>query len=111
MNIQITNEQMERIKDDSWVNFESEDGFKVYIEFGGNNEFTYGEIINPLYVKKMGYIGNYYFDSKDLEHLIPIKPSTGYWHNESICPSCGTHLIYNFECCPKCGQVIDYREK
>lgn len=58
-------------------------------------------------------ICNYiFFDSDDNLELKAARPyNSSYYHNDPLCPTCRTHMIYHFEFCPKCGQNLDWSEK
>ena len=109
MKIELTEEQIKQMYEDSYLDINLEDGAKLYFEFHTDKTFSYGEIYNPKPVD--GKRNTYSFDVKDLNKLIPTKPGDPSWHHEwPMCPSCGTYMIYNFECCPKCGQTLLWKE-
>ena len=56
--------------------------------------------------------GSYAHETRVFELVKAKRPhDPSYWHNDPLCPTCGTYMIYNFEHCPKCGQKIDWSEK
>jgi hypothetical protein len=109
MKIQLTEEQIKQIRNDSWVDIDFDDGMWLHFEFNDDMTFSYGEIKNPLPTN--GRIRAFAFDEKDLKKLVPAKPYDPNWHHDwPTCPTCGTYMIYNFECCPKCGQTLLWKE-
>lgn len=116
MKIKLTDEQiMEVIKTGS-ISISAEDeslkGFHIYLEFGSELGFEYGEICAPDYstdAKDKKYI----FDSESLSLAKPESPETLYhpynWNKEYVaCPKCNTPMIYKYDYCPKCGKSIDW---
>jgi hypothetical protein len=102
MKIKLTEEQIAQMYEDSYLDIELEDRAKLYFEFNNDKTFSYAEIYNPKPARN-----GYCFDEKDLKKLVPTKPYDPSWHHDwPTCPSCGTYMIYNFECCPKCGQTL-----
>ena len=46
---------------------------------------------------------------KDLRKLEPQRPDDPSWyHNDPLCPSCHSYMLYHYEHCPKCGQKLDW---
>lgn len=109
MKIKLTPEQIEQLKEDEYLDIDLGNGAALYFEFNKDGTFAYSEIFNQ---KGTDRRKAYAFSYEDLERLLPKKPhDPSYYHNDPLCPNCGTYLIYKFECCPKCGQAIDYRER
>lgn len=108
MKIVLTQEQIEQLKTDTYLEIDMSNGARMYFEFDGDGTFSYGEIYNQK--DEVGRRNGFYFDSNDLERLISKRPNDpSFYHNDPLCPNCGTYMIYQFECCPKCGQRIDWR--
>lgn len=110
MEIKLTNEQCEQIFKDGWINITVGNNHWIYIEFDDCSDFWYFELVRT---DNTGKHKKYYaYDTNDLDRLRAKRlcdPS--YYHNDSLCPNCGTYMIYRFEHCPKCGQKLDWSEK
>jgi len=112
MKIQFTTQQLEALKNDGWFLVDCGDGREFYFEFNTDCAFTYGELQNSKSTVEAGYARTYWFDTDGLNRLYPTKPrDPSYYHNDPLCPTCGTYMIYKFECCPRCGQALDWRER
>ena len=109
MKIELTNEQISQFLEDQYVNIKIGD-YELYFETSNyDNTPCYFEIIQKKNDKTLKM---YVLDTGELELLKPKRPhDPSYWHNDPLCPNCGTYMIYNFEHCPKCGQKIDWSEK
>lgn len=109
MKIELTNEQISQFLEDQYVNIKMGD-YELYFETSNyDNTPCYFEIIQKKNDKTLKM---YVLDTGELELLKPKRPhDPSYWHNDPLCPNCGTYMIYNFEHCPKCGQKIDWSEK
>ena len=105
MDIKVTSEQEKEFLEDKWVNIIIGD-YKIYLELTNQDDLFYFELIKSKNGKtEQGYA----HDVSQLELLIPKRLRDPSWyHNDPLCPNCGTYMIYNFEHCPKCGQKIDY---
>ena len=111
MKINLTEEQLNQILKDGWLRVDSDSGFGIYLEFGTDLNFQYGEITHSKQTVDLGYRRGFVFDSDELKRLIPAKPSDpSYYSNDPLCPNCRAYMLYKFECCPKCGQVLDWKE-
>lgn len=108
MDIKVSKEEQEQFLEDKWVNIEIGD-YRFYLELTNDNQMWYIELIKSENGKtKQGYA----FDTSDFELLIAKRPhDPSYYHNDPLCPNCGTYMIYHFEHCPKCGQKLDWSEK
>lgn len=110
MRITLSQNQMQQLREDMWLEVkDDESGFGIYVEVGTDGQdkihFLYGEFRGKL---RKDYCVNY----EDLEKLKPRRPNDPSWyHNDPLCPSCGTYMIYHFDHCPKCGQKLDWSEK
>ena len=109
MKIELTKEQVSQFLEDQYVNIKMGD-YELYFETSNyDNTPCYFEIIQKKNDKTLKM---YVLDTGELELLKPKRPhDPSYWHNDPLCPNCGTYMIYNFEHCPKCGQKIDWSEK
>lgn len=109
MKFTLTDSQTAEVLEDEWISFEfSEKGstYKLYLEVDRDKEPSYFEIIHSRNEKT---IKGYAFATKDLDKLIAAKPDDpSYYHNEPLCPTCRTYMIYKFEHCPRCGQKLDW---
>ena len=108
MDIKTTKEEQEQFLEDKWVSVELGD-YRLYLELTNDNHMWYVELIKSKNGKtEQGYA----FDTSDFELLKPKRPhDPSYYHNDPLCPNCGTYMIYHFEHCPKCGQKLDWSEK
>ena len=108
MDIKLNDHETNQILDDEYINI-SFGEYRIYLEFDRDKNPWYFEIIrskNGRTVK--GYANN----TSDLDKLIPTRPNDpSYFHNDPLCPNCGTYMIYEFECCPKCGQKLDWSKE
>lgn len=112
MKIDLTDEQMNQILKDGFLSIQSNSGFGIYIEYGKDLNFEYGEINHSKQTKELGYESGFVFNEDDLKRLKPRKPTDpNFYHDEPLCPNCRAYMLYQFECCPKCGQVLDWRER
>ena len=109
MKIELTNEQISQFLEDQYVSIKMGD-YELYFETGNyDNTPCYFEIIQK---KNNKTLKMYAHGTEELELLKPKRPhDPSYWHNDTLCPNCGTYMIYNFEHCPKCGQKIDWSER
>lgn len=109
MKIQLTTEQYKKMLEDEHIDIVAGD-YGIYIELDCDKNFDYFEIVRSPKAEKYGYA--YSFDIDELIKLLPRTPySSNYDHEDSLCPNCCAHMIYNFEYCPKCGQKLDWSEK
>ena len=110
MRIELTPEQVNQLKTETWLEVRLADGAGIYIEYNEDGTFCYEEIFNPK--TPTGRRKEYSFGYEDLERLISKKPTDpSFYHDDPLCPNCSAYMIYKFECCPKCGQVLDWRER
>ena len=109
MKVELTKEQIKEFEEDQFL-YINAGRTSVYIELNRDGEFWYEEVakINEKGQRRKAYC----FDANDLGRLIPKRTDDpSYWHNDPLCPNCGTYMIYHFEHCPKCGQKLDWSEK
>lgn len=109
MQIVLTDEQYEQLKNDRWIEIKAPDnkGIRLYVEYSETMDLDYFESYHTNLPAKNRR--DYALGSEDLEKLRPKKPDDPSWyHNKPLCPNCGTYMIYNFEHCPKCGQEIEW---
>lgn len=108
MKIELTDEQMNQALQEWWCEITHTNGFRIYCEIDSEGGFQYGEYYPP----GKGRRDAFYVDADDIRRKTPRRPSDpSYYHNDPLCPSCGTYMIYHFEHCPKCGQKLDWSEK
>lgn len=107
MDIKLTKDQMDEFMTDGWINIEF-GNYRIYMEVNPNNSPSYFEIVHSQRGKTLE---GYAYSMDELERLKPKRTNDPSWyHNDPLCPSCGTYMIYNFEHCPKCGQKLDWSE-
>ena len=112
MKIELTPEQIDKLREDQHLDIDIGNGAGLYFEFGSDLCFVYGEICDPNPKIGLEKRNVYYFDTNDLNKIKPTKPDDPSWHhNDPLCPNCGTYMIYKFECCPRCGQALDWRDR
>ena len=108
MKIKLTDEQLNQIHQDGFLDICSDTGFGIYVEVGKDMNFQYFEINHSKETTKLGHRSGYCFYEEDIKRLLATKPDFGYHADDLLCPNCDTHLIYKFEHCPKCGQAIKW---
>ncbi len=115
MTITLTDEQIQELIKTGNIRISAENeslkGFDIYLEFGSELGFEYGEICAPE-CSTNAKDKNYVFNSGDLSLLKPEPPYNP--HNEmlySACPKCFTTMIYEYSYCPKCGKHIDWSKE
>ena len=108
MKINLTDEQLNQILKDGFLDIGSDTGFGIYVEVGKDMNFQDFEINHSKETQKLGHKSGYCFGDEDIKRLLATKPGFGYTSGDWLCPNCETHLIYNFEHCPKCGQAIKW---
>lgn len=108
MEIKATEEQAKELLEDCYADI-TLGNYRVYLELNKDGSLWYAELIKSKNGKtEQGYA----FDTEELGKMIPKRPrDPSYYHNDPLCPTCGTYMIYKFEHCPKCGQKIDWSEK
>lgn len=112
MKIELTSEQLDQLRKDQYLDIDLGNGASLYFEFNSNDSFLYGEIHDPNPKIGMEKRNTYTFDVENLNKLKPTKPDDPSWyHNDPLCPTCETYMIYKFECCPRCGQALDWRDR
>lgn len=112
MNIKLTPEQIDELRKDSFLNIDLGNGATMYFEFNTDSTFLYGEIYDSNSNIGKDKRKTYVFDCEALSKIKPTKPDDPSWyHNDPLCPTCGTYMIYKFECCPRCGQALDWRDR
>ncbi len=104
MRLELTEDQIAKIKDDGYIELKLGD-YDFYIEILAN-----GGLYEEVKIIKNHHGYYYAFDDGDLHKMVPTPPDHK-WSQNKLCPCCGTALIYNFEYCPKCGQAIKYTEE
>ena len=110
MQIDLTDSQATEIIEDEWltIEFKNKDDkkYRIYLELDRGKIPFYFEFVHS---KNEKTIKGYSFDTEDLDKLIAAKPDDpSYYHNEPLCPTCRTYMIYKFEHCPRCGQKLDW---
>lgn len=115
MEIRLTDEQIQELIKSGNIRISAENeslkGFDIYLEFGNELGFEYGEICAPECATD-SKDKNYVFDSNDLSLLKqepPYHPHS--WTEYVACPKCFTPMIYNYDHCPKCGKHIDWSKE
>lgn len=112
MKIELDPEQIDLLRENRYLNIDLGNGSSIYLEFESDGSFSYGEIWNPNPKIGIEKRKTYSFSSEDLGKLKPEKPDDPSWyHNDPLCPTCQTYMIYKFECCPRCGQALDWRDR
>ena len=108
MDIKLSESEVTEFLEDKWVNITIGD-YRVYVELDSDDCLWYVELVKSKSGKtEQGYT----FDVTDLDKLEPQRPNDPSWyHNDPLCPKCGTYMIYKFEFCPRCGQKLDWSEK
>lgn len=106
--IELTEEQIAEFIKDEYIDIKI-GNYRIYMELTKDKLIWYFELIKSKNGKtEQGYA----YDIADLELLRPKRPhDPSYYHNDPLCPNCGTYMIYHFEHCPKCGQKLDWSEK
>ena len=109
MDINLTREQINDFLKDEYININLGD-HRIYMEIDHKEkDIWYFELIKS---KNEKTIQGYAHDISELKLLEPKRPEDPSWyHNDPLCPNCGTYMIYKFEHCPKCGQKLDWSEK
>ena len=108
MKIICTDEQVKEFLDDEFVEIKI-GNHRIYAELDREKNFWYFEMVKSINGKTLQ---GYAYDITELEKLKSKRPNDpSYYHNDPLCPNCGTYMIYQFEHCPKCGQKIDWSEK
>lgn len=109
MKIELTKEQVSQFLEDNHISIKMGD-YEFYFETSNYDNMPF--YLEFTYKKNGKTIRSYAHDTAELELLKAKRPhDPSYWHNDPLCPTCGTYMIYNFEHCPKCGQKIDWSEK
>lgn len=109
MKIELTKEQLSQFLEDNHISIKMGD-YEFYFETTNYDNMPF--YLEFTYKKNGKTIRSYAHDTAELELLKAKRPhDPSYWHNDPLCPTCGTYMIYNFEHCPKCGQKIDWSEK
>lgn len=109
MKIELTKEQVSQFLEDNYISIKMGD-YEFYFETSNYDNMPF--YLEFTYKKNGKTIRSYAHDTAELELLKAKRPhDPSYWHNDPLCPTCGTYMIYNFEHCPKCGQKIDWSEK
>ena len=115
MKISLTDEQMQEVIKTGNIRISAENealkGFDIYLEFGSELGFEYGEICAPE-CSTDSKDKNYYFNSEDLSLVKqepPYHPQG--WTEYVACPKCFIPMIYKYDHCPKCGKSIDWSKE
>ena len=114
MKITLTDEQIKKVIKTGNISITTEDeslkGFYIYLEFGDELGFEYGEICAPK-SSTDSKKHDYYFNSDDLSLVKQEPPYHMHSCTECVaCPKCFTPMIFNYDHCPKCGKSIDWRK-
>lgn len=96
MEINLTEEKINELKKDGFLEINYNNDFYVYIELDNAADF-YCEVKN--------HSSKHCFDNHDLEKL-EDKKVLRWGSGEPRCPSCSTPMIFNYDYCPKCGQKL-----
>ena len=108
MKIELTKEQVSQFLEDNHISIKMGD-YEFYFETSNYDNMPF--YLEFTYKKNGKTIRSYAHDTAELELLKAKRPhDPSYWHNDPLCPTCGTYMIYNFEHCPKCGQKLDWSE-
>lgn len=116
MTIKLTDEQIQEVIKTGSISISAENeslkGFNIYLEFGSELGFEYGEICAPdcsTDSKDKKYI----FDSESLSLSKQEPPYHPYlWNKEYVsCPKCFIPMTYKYDYCPKCGKSIDWSKE
>lgn len=109
MEINLSDSQSTEILEDEWITVEFSKGaakYRLYLELDEDKNPFYFEIVR---LENGKTIKGYAFNTEDLDKLIAAKPDDpSYYHNDPLCPTCRTYMIYKFEHCPRCGQKLDW---
>lgn len=107
--IDLTDGQVIEFVDDGYLEIVAGD-YRIYMELDSREKrIWYFELVKSNNGRTEQA---YAHDVGELELLLPKRPrDPSYYHNDPLCPHCGTYLIYHFEHCPKCGQKIDWSEE
>lgn len=109
MEIKLTPEQVAEFIKDKYIDIQLGNNLRFYLGLDRDEAPLYFEVVQSEKNKMVHkHIYNFY-ELKRLKAARPYNPS--YYHNDPLCPSCRTHMIYHFEYCPKCGQNLDWSEK
>ena len=105
MDINLTQKQAEEFLNDEYININLGD-YRIYMELTREKDIWYFEFVKS---KNGKTIQGYAHNVSQLELLNPKRLNDPSWyHNDPLCPNCGTYMIYKFEHCPKCGQKLDW---
>lgn len=114
MTIKLTDEQIQEVIKTGCISISAENeslkGFHIYLEFGSELGFEYGEICAPdcsTDAKDKKYI----FNSESLSLSKQEPPYYNRWSDYTACPKCFTPMIYKYDNCPKCGKSIDWSKE
>ena len=108
MEIKLDKNQIEEFHEDNYVSIELGD-IRFYFETDRDGAPWYFEIVQRKNGKTIKGCAH---DMSELEKLLPKRPTDpSYYHNDPLCPKCGTYMIYHFEHCPRCGQKLDWSEE
>lgn len=114
MKIKLTDEQIQEVIKTGNIAISAEDeslkGFYIYLEFGSELGFEYGEICAPE-CSTDSKDKKYIFDSESLSLSEQEPPHKNGWEGYVACPKCFIPMIYKYDYCPKCGKSIDWSKE
>lgn len=114
MTIKLTNEQIQEVIKTGFISISAEDeslkGFNIYLEFGTELGFEYGEICAPD-CSTDAKDNNYIFNSESLSLSKQEPPYHHRLYDYVTCPKCFIPMIYKYDYCPKCGKSIDWSKE
>jgi len=116
MTIKLTDEQIQEVIKTGFISISAEDeslkGFNIYLEFGLELGFEYGEICAPE-CSTDAEDKKYIFNSESLSLSKPEPPYRPWqsWSEYIACPKCFIPMIYKYDYCPKCGKSIDWSKE
>lgn len=111
MKVELSEEQVNQFVSDEYMDIDA-GNYRFYFEI---DKDTSGKL-RPSYfeISMKGAKGNFKpvaHNVKELRKLEPLKPADPSWHhNDPLCPSCRSYMLYKYEHCPKCGQKLDWSE-
>ena len=107
MDIKLSEEQAAEFLENEYISLKC-GNYRIYLELDRDKRPWYFEIVQSKNGKTIVGYAHDVTELKKLEAKRPTDPS--YYHNDPLCPNCGTYMIYHFDYCPRCGQKLDWSE-